>query len=69
MGLDMNIYKRKCVSDNWKVAHEKGEKVKRVFEETDMLYLRKANQIHNYFVEKYGVARTTAEKSTLLLTI
>lgn len=54
MGLDMNIYKRKCVSDNWKVAHEKGEKVKRVFEETDMLYLRKANQIHNYFVEKFG---------------
>lgn len=54
MGLDMNIYKKKLVSDNWKVAREKGEKVKRIFEETDMLYLRKANQIHNYIVENFA---------------
>lgn len=56
MGLDMNLYKRKLTSDNWKQVMDGGnkEKVKRTFEETDMLYLRKANQIHNYIVEHYA---------------
>lgn len=56
MGLDMNLYKRKLTSDNWKEVMDGGnkEKVKRTYEETDMLYLRKANQIHNYIVEHYA---------------
>ena len=50
MGLDMYAYKKKLTSDNWEVK-KVGEKNKRTYEETEMLYLRKSNQIHNWIIE------------------
>lgn len=69
MGLDMNIYKSKMTSDNWEqvVKENKGGKVKRVYEETDMLYLRKANQIHNYIVENFGDGIDECQKIRLTI--
>ena len=48
MGLDMNIYKNKTVKT------ERGERFKRTVEITEVLYLRKANQIHKYIVENFA---------------
>jgi len=37
------------------ISEKKAEpKAKRLFEETEVLYLRKANQIHKYFVDKFA---------------
>ena len=55
----MNIYKRKVIEDNFEARLEaigksnKPERARRLIEETDVLYLRKANQIHNYFVNTF----------------
>lgn len=60
MGLDMYIYRKQYVSDNWDVkkkAYEEGKpepKLERNIKETEVLYLRKANQIHEYFVDRFG---------------
>ena len=60
MGLDMYIYRKQYVSDNWDVknkAFDEGKpepKLERNIKETQMLYLRKANQIHEYFVSRFG---------------
>jgi len=60
MGLDMSIYKKKHVSDNWDEIHkatkagEKAPKLRHEIVETEMLYLRKANAIHRYIVDKFG---------------
>ena len=69
MGLDMNIYKNKLTSDNWEqvVKENKGGKVKRTYEETDILYLRKANQIHNYIVETFGGGIDECQKINLTI--
>ena len=50
MGLDSYAYKKKLTSDNWEVK-KVGEKNKRTYEETEVMYLRKANQIHNWIIE------------------
>lgn len=53
MGLDISIYKETLLSDNMR-TRERGEKYKRTVETTEMLYLRKANQIHRYFVDCFA---------------
>lgn len=47
MGLDMYISKNKCV-DHDRDSRERTIKIKEV------IYLRKANQIHKYFVDNFG---------------
>lgn len=47
MGLDMNIYKNKTVE------HDR-ESRERTVKISEVLYLRKANQIHHYIVENFG---------------
>ena len=55
MGLDMYMYKSKDTTDKGSMKmSECGEKRKRTYEETEILYLRKANAIHNYIVENWG---------------
>lgn len=49
MGLDMYIYKRKFAG-----SEQVGGKTRLNYQETKMLYLRKANQIHKYIVDGYA---------------
>lgn len=56
MGLDMNIYKNKTVKT------ERGERFKRTVEITEMLYLRKANQIHRYIVNNLADGRDECQE-------
>ena len=60
MGLDMYIYRKQHVSNNrdeirkaWKEGRPE-PRAEYNIKETEVLYLRKANQIHEYFVSKFG---------------
>ena len=54
MGLDSHIYKKKVLTDNWAQTIENDLKHERLIKENEVLYLRKANQIHHYIVEKFN---------------
>ena len=55
MGLDMNIYKNKTVE------HDR-ESRERTVKISEVLYLRKANQIHRYIVENFADGRDECQE-------
>ena len=55
MGLDMNIYKNKTVE------HDR-ERRERTVKISEVLYLRKANQIHRYIVENFADGRDECQE-------
>ena len=55
MGLDIGIYRKWKVSDNFQeYLKDPSLKQERVYKETEVMYLRKANQIHRYFIENFA---------------
>lgn len=68
MGLDSSIYKVEKISDNWEEQlkaiknREQEPKSEAVYKETEVLYLRKSNQIHNYIVQKFADGRDECQR-------
>lgn len=60
MGLDSFAYKVKDTTEKGKMkisevgGKEKTFRTRRTYEETEIMYLRKVNAIHNYIVENWG---------------
>lgn len=71
MGLDSSIYRKQELSNNHDEITkciEKGKPEPRyeaVYKETEVLYLRKANQIHKYFVDKFADGKDNQEEICL----